>query len=222
MTGYYNPGCFHLQAGIDPCHHGSTWVHAPESPSMSYSSNDPPIYNVPVVLPPADTPDKQTIDPQKPDLTYTPDGTNRKAHRQVVGVHNARGIAYGEATALYSKHHKYSEQCYPWHPFQSAHHFQQDQWFTQQTHTWIDWHLRHGVDNFKIESFVSADALWKLLFEQDFGIGRNNSIVDNPQIFRTLYLQRQTPICSLEGRYITRYRCKHRCQYCRVVYGKLR
>jgi len=123
-----------------------------------------PIDNVPGAPPPEDTPDEETIDPQKPDLTCTPDPTNARAHRQVVGVENAGGKAYGKATGLYNKHCKYSEQWNPWHPVQSAHDFQQAQSFSQQTKTWIDHRLRRGLDNFNIESFQSEDALRKFLF----------------------------------------------------------
>jgi len=72
------------------------------------------------------------------------------------------GKAYGKATGFYNKHHKYSEQWNPWHPFQSAHDFHQAQSFSQQTKMWIDQHLRHGLDNFNNESLQSADALQKL------------------------------------------------------------
>jgi len=59
--------------------------------------------------------------------------------------------------------------------------------FSQQTKTWIDQHLRRGLDNFKIESFQSADALRKLLSEPDFGLGDDSWIEDDPHIFGTLY-----------------------------------
>jgi len=159
MKGYYLTGFYHRQAGIDPSHNGSTSVGAPEWPSMSKSTYNLPIGNVPGAPPPEDTPDEETIDPHKPDLTSTPDPTMTRAHRQVIGVENVGGKAYGKATGLYNKHRKYSEQWNPWHPFQSAHDFEQAQSFSQQTKTQIDQHLRCGLDNFKIESFQSADAL---------------------------------------------------------------
>ena len=37
--------------------------------------------------------------------------------------------------------------------------------------TWIDQHLRCGLNHFKIEYFKSADAMRKLLSELDFGLG---------------------------------------------------
>ena len=110
-----------------------------------------------------------------------------KGYRQVVGVENARGKAYGKATRLYNKHRKYSEQWNPWHPFQTAHDFQQAQSFSQQMKTWIDQHLRHGLDNFNIESFQSADALRNLLSRLDFGLGNDSWIEDHSHIFGTLY-----------------------------------
>jgi len=97
------------------------------------------------------------------------------------------GKAYGNATGLYNKHRKYSEQWNPWHPFQSAHDFQQAQSFSQQTNTWIDQHLRRGLVNFNIESFQSADALHKLLSEHDFRLGNDSWIGDHSHIFGTLY-----------------------------------
>jgi len=102
-------------------------------------------------------------------------------------VENEGGKAYGKATGLYNKHCKYSEQWNPWHPFQSARDFQQAQSFSQQTKTWIDQHLRRGLDNLKIESFQSADALRKLLSELDFGLGDDSWIEDHSHIFGTLY-----------------------------------
>jgi len=53
---------------------------------------------VPGAPSPDDTPNEDHIDPQHPDLTYTPDPTKTQAHRQVVGVENAGGTAYGKAT----------------------------------------------------------------------------------------------------------------------------
>jgi len=57
-----------------------------------------PMDNVPGPPPPEDTPNKETIDPQEPDLTCTADQTKTKALRQVVGVENAGGKAFGKAT----------------------------------------------------------------------------------------------------------------------------
>jgi len=136
---------------------------------------------------PEDTPDEETIYPQKPYLTYTPDPTKTKAHRQVVGMKNAGGEAYGKATGLYNKRCKYSEQWNPWLPFQSAHDIQQAQSFSQRTKMWIDQHLMHGLDNLKIESFQSAEALQKLLSQLDLGFGDDSWIEDHSHIFGTLY-----------------------------------
>jgi len=121
-----------------------------------------------------------------PKLTCTPDSTKTKAPRQVVEVENAGGIAYGKAAGLYNKHRKYSEQWNPRYPFQSAHDFQLAQTFSQQTKTWIDQHLRRGLDTIKIESFRSADALPKLLSWLHYGLGEDCWIEDNSHKFRTL------------------------------------
>ena len=97
--------------------------------------NNQLIDNVPGAPLPEDTPNEEPRDPQQPDPTCTPDPTKTQAHGQVVGLENAGGTAYGKATGLYNKHHKYSEQWNPWHPCQSAHDFQQAQSFSQQTKT---------------------------------------------------------------------------------------
>jgi len=173
------------------------WDH-PEPSWFDYSSctwmaieklsiNGLLIDNVPGAPPPADTPNEEPMSPQQPDLACTPDPTKTKTHRQVVGVENAGGKAYGKATGLYNKHCKYSEQWNPWHLFRFAHDFQQAQSFSQQTKTWIDQHLRRGRDNFKIESFQSADALRKLLSELNLWLSDNSWIEDDSHIFGILY-----------------------------------
>jgi len=147
------------------------------------SNNDLLLDNVPGAPPPKDTPNEEPIDPQQPDLTCTPDPTKTKVDRQVVGVENAGGKAYGKATGLYNKHRKYSEQWNPWHPFQSAYDFQQARSFSQQMKTWIDQYLRCGLDNYKIESFQSAGALQKLLSGLHFRLGNDSWIEDDSHIF---------------------------------------
>jgi len=47
-----------------------------------------------------------------------------------------------------------------------------------QMHTWIDQHLRHGLGNFKIESFQSAYALRQLHSQIDCGLGDDTWIED--------------------------------------------
>jgi len=160
-----------------------TWMAIDELSQLIH----PPIDNVPGAPPPEDTPDAEPIDPQTPDRTCIPDLTKTRAHRQVVRVENAGGKAYRKATALYNKHRKYSEQCNPWHPFQSAHDFQQAESFSQQMKTWLDQYLRRRLDHFKIKSFQSADALQKLLSEIDFWLGDDSWIEDHSHIFGTLY-----------------------------------
>jgi hypothetical protein len=149
--------------------------------------NDRLIDNVPGAPPPEDPLNKEPIDPQQSDLTCTPDQTKIKAHMQVVGLENAGGTAYGKATGLYDKHRKYSEQWNPWHPFQSAHDFRQAQSLSQQTKTWIDQHLSHRLENYKIESFQSAATLRKLLSELNFRLGNDSWIQDDSYIFGTLF-----------------------------------
>jgi len=151
------------------------------------SINDLLIDNVLGAPPPEDTPINEPIDPQQPDLTFTPDSTKTKTHRPVVGVENAGGKTYGKATWLYNKHRKSPEKWNPWHPFWSAHDFQQAQAFSQQTKRWIYQHLSHGLENYIIESFKSADALRNLHSEHGFGLGNDNWIQDDSHIFGTLY-----------------------------------
>jgi hypothetical protein len=145
---------------------------------MSESTNNIPIDNVQGTPPPEDTSDEETIYPQQPDMTCTTDPTQTSDHRQVVGVENAEGKAYGKATGLYNKHHKPSVQWNPWHPLLSAHNFQQAQPLSQQTKTWIDQHLRRGKENFKMISFQCAHALQTLLSEIGFGFGHFSWIED--------------------------------------------
>jgi hypothetical protein len=151
------------------------------------ANNDLLIVNVAGAPPPEDTPNKEPIDPQQPDLTCTSDSTKTKAHRRVVGVENVGWKAYGKATGLYNNHRKYSEQWNSWHWFQAAPDFQQAQSFHQETKTWIDQHLRHGLDNFKMESFQSADDMRKLLSQLDFRLGDDSWIDDESHIFGKLY-----------------------------------
>jgi len=107
-------------------------------------------------------------------VTFTAHQTKTKAHMEVVGVEHVGGKPYGNVTGLYNKHRKYSEQYNPCHPYQAAHIIQQALSFSRQTKMWIAHHLRCGLDNFKIQSFQSADALHKLLSEVDFRLGGNS------------------------------------------------
>jgi hypothetical protein len=52
---------------------------------------------------------------------------------------------------------------------------------------WIDQHLGCGLQNFKIESFQSADALRTLLSKINFGLGDDSWIEAHSHIFGTLY-----------------------------------
>jgi hypothetical protein len=69
--------------------------------------NDRLIDHVTGAPPPENTRNEDPIYPQQPDLTCTPDPTKTKAHRQVFGLENAGGKAYGKETGLYNKHRKY-------------------------------------------------------------------------------------------------------------------
>jgi len=145
-----------------------------------------PIDNEPGVPLPGDTPDKETMDRRKPGLTCTTDQKKTNDDRQVVGVENAGGKAYGKATGVYNKHRKYSEQWNPWHPFRLAYHCQHGQSFNQQMLIWIDQHLRGELDNFNIELFQSADAQLEHRSRLHFGLGDDSWIDDHSPIFGTL------------------------------------
>jgi len=51
----------------------------------------------------------------------------------------------------------------------------------------MDQYLKHGLDNFKIESFQSAGALQQPLLRLDFGLGDDCWITDHLHILRTSY-----------------------------------
>jgi len=151
------------------------------------SINDVLTHNLLGTPPPDDTPNEDPINPQQPDLTCTSDATKTKTHREVVGVQNAGGKAYGKATGLYNKHWKYIEQWNLWHPFLSTHDLQLAQLFSQQPKTRIDQHVRRGLDNVNTESKQLADAVRQLLFELDFWLGNTSLLGDESHIFRRLY-----------------------------------
>jgi hypothetical protein len=49
---------------------------------------------------PEDTPDEESIEPQKPDLTCTPGLTKTKTDRQVVGLENAGGDSIWQSNLI--------------------------------------------------------------------------------------------------------------------------
>jgi len=71
--------------------HNSTSVNAPRWLSLSYSTNDLPMENVPGAPPLEHTLNKEKIQPRKPDRTYSPDPTTAKPPRQVFGVEYVEG-----------------------------------------------------------------------------------------------------------------------------------
>jgi len=111
-----------------------SWLEYSRCPWMAMDKlpiDDLFLDNVPGAPPPEVTTNEEPIEPEQLDLTCTPDPTKTEAHRQVVGVENAGGRAYGKVTGLYNKHQQYTEQWNPWHPFWSAHDLQQAQSFSQ-------------------------------------------------------------------------------------------
>jgi len=73
------------------------------------------------------------------------------------------------------------------YPFQSAHDFHQAESFSQQTKMCRNQHLRCGLHNFKIKSFLSADTLCKHLSRMNFKSSCTSLIEDYFPIFGTLY-----------------------------------
>jgi len=65
------------------------------------------LYIVPGIWPPEDTPNEETIYPQKPDPTITNYPTKTNTHRERVGVETAGGKGNSTATGLYNNHYKY-------------------------------------------------------------------------------------------------------------------
>jgi len=122
-----------------------------------------------------------------PNLTCTPTQITTKAHSKVVEVEHEGGKAYGKGSGLYTKNCKYSELWNLRHPFLFAYDFQPTQSFHKQTKSWINNHLRSGMNNFKNKSLKSADALRKLLSELHFGLGDDSWIEDHFHILGTFY-----------------------------------
>jgi len=54
----------------------------------------------------------------------------------------------------------------------------------------IDLQPKPGLDNFDIEPFQSADALWMILSELDFGLCEDSCIEDDSHIYQTLYFRK--------------------------------
>jgi len=109
-------------------------------------------------------------EPEHPDLTCTPDPTKTVFYTAFEGPDSA-GKSYGPATTLYKKHLK--EDWNPWYPFLNGKDFEQAHWMVESglTKTAIDSYLDRGLDGDLSESFQSADELWALLENLDFGFG---------------------------------------------------
>lgn len=95
---------YHQEAGIDPRHHSSTSVGAPNEPFKSLSTHDISIDHVDGVPPPEDASNNQTIYPLMRNLASTPDSAKTKAQRKEVGVDDAGGKGISKATGLYMMH----------------------------------------------------------------------------------------------------------------------
>lgn len=140
-----------LQDGINPINHGSISVDLPIWPSMSQSTNDPHLDEIPGIPPSEVIPDKETVDTQNPDLSYTSDTMKTEGHREIVGVEIVGSISYDTTTGLYNNQRKYLEQWNPWYSYWSIYNLNQAQLFPKQRNMWIDHGLSPGMDNFELE-----------------------------------------------------------------------
>jgi len=79
------------------------------------------------------------------------------------------GRTYGEARGIYKKH--MSPDWDPWHPFKNARDFELGRWMMDSglTKTAIDDYLQRGHDDDRCTSFHSADELWTLLQNLEYG-----------------------------------------------------
>ena len=115
--------------------------------------------SIPGMLPPKDSSNSESIDPQKPDLIFMTDLIITKYHSDVMAAESADGQVCCVATGIYNKHRIYLDQWNPWYPFDCAYDFQQAQSLYQNSRMWTNQHLKHGLDDFRIESFQSASKL---------------------------------------------------------------
>ena len=101
----------------------------------------------------------------EPDIHCVPDDTRTLHHPR------SAGRTYGEAHGIYQKHRR--PDWNPWHPFKNARDFELGRWMMESdlTKTAIDDYLQRGLEDDRSTSFNSADELWALLENLEFGFG---------------------------------------------------
>ena len=102
---------------------------------------------------------------EEPDLHCVPDDTKTQHHPR------SAGRTYGDARGVYQKHR--NPDWNPWHPFKNARDFELGRWMMDSdlTKTAIDDYLQRGLDDDRCTSFNSADELWALFENLEFGFG---------------------------------------------------
>ena len=101
----------------------------------------------------------------EPDIHCVPDDTRTQHHPRCAGR------TYGDAHGIYRKHRR--PDWNPWHPFKNARDFELGRWMMESnlTKTAIDDYLQRGLDDDRCASFNSADELWVLFENLEFGFG---------------------------------------------------
>ena len=101
----------------------------------------------------------------EPDIHCVPDDTLTENHPR------SAGRTYGDARGIYQKHR--NPDWNPWHPFQNARDFELGRWLMDSglTKAAIDEYLQRGLDDDRCTSFRSADELWALFENLEFGFG---------------------------------------------------
>ena len=104
-----------------------------------------------------------TVD--EPDIHCVPDDTRTLHHPR------SAGRTYGEAHGIYQKHRR--PDWNPWHPYKNARDFELGRLMMEfdLTKTAIDDFLQRGLEDDRCTSFNSADELWALLENLEFGFG---------------------------------------------------
>jgi hypothetical protein len=127
------PNRIGLPASCD--HHEQSWLQYSRciwTAINKLSSNNRLIQNILGAPPAEDPPNEESNYPELSSLTFTPDPTMTKAHRQVVGVDYVGGNANAKESRLYSKHRNFSERWSLWHRFRSVHDLQPPPSFSQE------------------------------------------------------------------------------------------
>jgi hypothetical protein len=107
--------------------------------------------------------DAESPEPEEPDIHCIPDDNITQHHP----LH--AGHTYGETRCTFPK--QLSADWNSWHPFKITRDFALDSWIIDSGHTKtaIDDYLQGGLDNDLCTSFHSADDVWTVLKNLEFG-----------------------------------------------------